>query len=136
MGNETTLVLIKPDAVLQDVWFAIMECYMKAGLAICRSKIFTMSQPTARGFYLEHEGRDYFEELIAHMTSGPIVALEITGVDAVARVRHLNGATNPAEAEEGTIRRQYGELVLGPKNAVHGSDSVESAAKAIPLIFF
>lgn len=94
-----------------------------------------MTEDLAKEFYREHEGQPYFPELIAHMISGPIIALEIHGEDILGRVRKLHGATNPLEAAEGTIRKLYGEPVRGPKNAVHGSDSSENAERELALIF-
>lgn len=133
--HQRTLVLIKPDVVERDIWFRVMLRYVGMDLGIAGSKILTMTEALAKEFYLEHKDQSFFEELIEHMTSGPIIALEIIGDYAVDTVRHLNGATNPAEAESGTIRAMYGEKVLGPKNAVHGSDSPENAEREIALIF-
>lgn len=132
---ERTLALIKPDAVAKDVWREILSRYELEGLEIIRSKILQMTKAMAKEFYAEHDGRSYFPELIEHMISGPLIALEMCGEDVLARVRNLHGATNPLEAEEGTIRRLYGEPVRGPKNAVHGSDSSESAERELTLIF-
>ena len=132
---EKTLVFIKPDAVAKDVWRDILVRYSSEGLVMIRSKILQMTEDLAKEFYVEHEGQPYFTELIAHMTSGPIIALEFLGADILERVRKLHGATNPAEAAEGTIRKLYGEPVRGPKNAVHGSDSAENAERELFLVF-
>lgn len=132
---EKTLVLIKPDAVAKDTWRQILARYSSEGLTIIRSKIFQMTEALAKEFYAEHIGKPFFSGLIVQMTSGLLIALEVRGDDIVERVRRLNGATNPAEAEEGTIRKLYGEPGRGPKNAVHGSDSAENAERELFLIF-
>lgn len=132
---ERTLVLIKPDAVAKDVWRQILNRYEVEGFEIARSRILQMTEDMAKKFYAEHEGRPYFPELIEHMISGVLIALDIQGEDVVERVRKLHGATNPLEAAEGTIRKLYGEPVRGPKNAVHGSDSSESAERELDIVF-
>jgi len=133
--EERTLVLIKPDAIEKDVWFEIIQIYLNEGLNVCKARILRMNKSLAAEFYKEHEWRSYFQELVRHMSSGPIVALIISGENAIDRVRELNGATTPAEAKEGTVRRLYGEPDSGPKNAVHGSDSKENAEREIMIIF-
>lgn len=135
MKEEKTLVLIKPDAVKQDAWFDIIQLYLFWGLKICKARILSIDESTARRFYAEHEGRSYFPGLIKHTTSGPTIALVISGKNAIQRVRKLNGATNPAEAKKGTIRHKYGELDGGPRNAVHGSDSKKSVEREMMVIF-
>jgi nucleoside-diphosphate kinase len=133
--EERTLVLIKPDAVNRNVWFDIMRRYLEEGLEIDLAQILTMDEAMAREFYAEHVGRDYFQGLIDHMISGPIIAMIVSGANAVQRVRRLNGATNPVNAKEGTIRRKYGQSDGGPKNAVHGSDSAKSFERECAIIF-
>ena len=139
MNIDRTLILIKPDTIGDDTWFEILMLYVahciKERSAIVRYKILTLSDSVVREFYYEHREKEYFEDLVAHMTSGPVIALEIRGPDVITSVRELNGATNPMEAETGTIRRLYGVRNLGPKNAVHGSDSPESAVRELSLIF-
>lgn len=113
----------------------IIQEYLNTGLEIERAKILRMDEKSAKEFYKEHDGRPYFEGLIAHTVSGPMFAMILSGKSAINLVRKLNGATNPANAEKGTIRRLYGEPDGGPRNAVHGSDSQESARREIKLIF-
>jgi len=134
--GEETLVLIKPDAIKQDVWFDIIQIYLREGLRVCKARILSMDKMLAQRFYVEHTSQAYFQKLIEHITSGPIVAMVIFGEDAIQKVRELNGATNPAKAKEGTIRRKYGEPDGGPKNAVHGSDSEESFKREARIIFW
>lgn len=134
--EELTLVLIKPDAVEKNVWFEIIQYYLNEGLKILKAKLFVrMDLEMAEAFYVDHQGKCYFDELISHMTSGLVIALLITGENAIQKVRELNGATNPAVAKTGTIRHKYGEPNGGPKNAVHGSDSKEDAGREIAMIF-
>ena len=132
---KQTLVLIKPDVIEKDVWFEIMQVYLNNGLKICRAKILNIEENLAQKFYAEHEEKPFFQELVDHMTSGPTIALIVSGENAIKKVRELNGATNPAEAREGTIRHKYGEPNGGTKNAVHGSDSKENAKREIITIF-
>ena len=132
---KQTLVLIKPDVIEKDVWFEIMQVYLNNGLKICRAKILNIEENLAQKFYAEHEEKPFFQELVDYMTSGPTIALIVSGENAIKKVRELNGATNPAEAREGTIRHKYGELNGRTKNAVHGSDSKESAKREIITIF-
>ncbi|MGC9603483.1 MAG: nucleoside-diphosphate kinase [Minisyncoccia bacterium] len=139
--KEETLVLIKPDAVKRGLYSPITQIYLyRGGLMAQRVKIFRFDKETARRFYEEHEGRlyrgePYFDKLIEHAVSGETVSLVLSGENAVRRVRELNGATNPAEAAEGTIRRKFGDPIHIERNAVHGSDSVKSAEREIAIIF-
>ena len=133
--EEKTLVLIKPDAVEKDVWFEIMQLYLNNGFRICRSKILTLDRSLAERFYAKNKKLPYFQESIEHAISGLTIALIISGEDVIQRVRELNGATNPANAREGTIRYKYGEPDSGPRNAVHGSDSKEDVTKEETIIF-
>lgn len=133
--KERTLVLIKPDAMEKGLRLPIIQEYLNHGLSIEKAKTLKMSEELAKKFYEKHDGKPYFPGLIQHMISGPMVALVLSGREAIERVRKLNGKTNPAEAEKGTIRRLYGEPNGGPRNAVHGSDSPESAEREIRLIF-
>lgn len=133
--NERTLVLIKPDAVEKMARLPIIQAYLNAGLVIEKAKTLKMSEELAKKFYEEHDGKPYFSGLIQHTISGPMIALVLSGKEAVKRVRELNGATNPANAKMGTVRYLYGEPNGGPRNAVHGSDSPQSAEREIRLIF-
>lgn len=133
--NERTLVLIKPDAVEKMARLPIIQAYLNAGLAIEKAKTLKMSEELAKEFYEEHDGKPYFSGLIQHTISGPMIALVLSGKEAVKRARELNGATNPANARKGTVRQLYGEPNGGPRNAVHSSDSPQSAEREIRLIF-
>ena len=131
--QEKTLVLIKPDAFEKRHTGDIIAIYEKAGLKILAMKLMQMTPRVAQKHYAEHIGRPYYAELEEFMTSAPLVAMVLAGDDAIARVREINGKTNPAEAAEGTVRKLYAESV--GKNAVHASDSSESAAREIAIFF-
>ena len=131
--QEKTLVLIKPDAFEKRHTGDIIAIYEKAGLKILAMKLMQMTPRVAQKHYAEHIGRPYYAELEEFMTSAPLVAMVLAGDDAIARVREINGKTNPAEAAEGTVRKLYAESV--GKNAVHASDSPESAAREIAIFF-
>ena len=130
---EKTLVLIKPDAYTKGHSGDIIKIYEKEGFRIVAMKLMKMTKNLAQKHYVEHIGRPYYEELEEFMTSAPLVAMVLEGEDVIARVRKLNGKTNPAEAEEGTIRKLYAESA--GRNAVHASDSVESANREIHIFF-
>ena len=131
--QEKTLVLIKPDAFEKQHTGDIIAIYEKAGLKILAMKLMQMTPRVAQKHYAEHIGRPYYAELEEFMTSAPLVAMVLAGDDAIARVREINGKTNPAEAAEGTVRKLYAESV--GKNAVHASDSPASAAREIAIFF-
>ena len=131
--QEKTLVLIKPDAFEKQHTGDILAIYEKAGLKILAMKLMQMTPRVAQKHYAEHIGRPYYAELEDFMTSAPLVAMVLAGDDAIARVREINGKTNPAEAAEGTVRKLYAESV--GKNAVHASDSPESSAREIAIFF-
>ena len=131
--QDKTLVLIKPDAFEKQHPGDIIAIYEKAGLKILAMKLMQMTPRVAQKHYAEHIGRPYYAELEEFMTSAPLVAMVLAGDDAIARVREINGKTNPAEAAEGTVRKLYAESV--GKNAVHASDSPESAAREIAIFF-
>ena len=130
---EKTLVLIKPDAVRGKHIGDIVKIYEEKGLKILAMKMLQMDEKLASKHYEEHIGRPYYDDLMGFMTSGPIIAMVLEGEDAIANVRRINGKTNPAEADEGTIRKLYAES--GSRNAVHASDSPESAAREIAIFF-
>ena len=130
---EMTLSIIKPDAVAKNVIGQIEQRFEDAGLKIVASKMLHLSIDKAHGFYAEHEGKPFFNALIQFMTSGPVVIQVLEGDNAVLRNRELMGATNPAEAEPGTIRREYAESLEA--NSVHGSDSLENAKIEIDFFF-
>lgn len=131
---ELTFVLIKPDGVMKGVVEDIIQRYLDASLRILQRLPVVMDIDTAREFYSEHKDRFFFEGLILSMISGPCVALILEGENAVKVVRALNGATNPAEAEPGTIRHDF-RSAGGPFNTVHGSDSRAAALREIDIVF-
>ncbi|RTR01992.1 nucleoside-diphosphate kinase [Halomonas nitroreducens] len=133
MATERTLSIIKPDAVAKNVIGEIESRFEKAGLKIVAAKMLQLSQEQAEGFYAEHKERPFFGDLVGFMTSGPVVVQVLEGENAIAANRDLMGATNPKEAEAGTIRADFAQSI--DANAVHGSDSPESAAREIAYFF-
>lgn len=133
MAIERTLSIIKPDAVAKNVIGNIIGRFESAGLQVVGIKMLHLSDAQAEGFYAEHKGKGFFADLIAFMTSGPVVVQILEGENAIAQNRALMGATNPKEAEKGTIRADYAETI--DANAVHGSDSPASAAREIDYFF-
>jgi nucleoside-diphosphate kinase len=135
--HQQTLALIKPDATENKNFIEILEMYKKRlpQLEIVEAKIISWNEEFAKLFYQEHEGTFYFKDLIWQMTSGPIIALLLQGENAIEQVRKLNGATNPAKAEPGSIRFRYGTPDGGPKNAVHSSANEADATREIALVF-
>ncbi|MCP5161729.1 MAG: nucleoside-diphosphate kinase [Hahellaceae bacterium] len=133
MAIERTLSIIKPDAVAKNVIGKIYSRFESNGLRIVASKMMHLSQEQAEGFYAEHKERGFFKDLVAFMTSGPVVVQVLEGEGAVLKNRDLMGATNPKEAAEGTIRADFAESI--DANAVHGSDSTASAEREIAYFF-
>ncbi|MCW8885256.1 MAG: nucleoside-diphosphate kinase [Motiliproteus sp.] len=133
MPIERTLSIIKPDAVAKNVIGKIYSRFESNGLKIVEAKMLTLSKELAEGFYAEHKGRPFFDDLVAFMTSGPVVVQALEGEGAINKNRELMGATNPQEAAEGTIRRDFAESI--DANAVHGSDSPASAEREIAYFF-
>lgn len=133
MAIERTLSIIKPDAVAKNVIGEIYSRFEKAGLKIVASKMLRLDDELAGGFYAEHRERGFFGDLIAFMTSGPVMVQVLEGEGAVLKNRELMGATNPADAEAGTIRADFAVSI--DANAVHGSDSVESAQREVSYFF-
>jgi nucleoside-diphosphate kinase len=133
MAEERTLSIIKPDAVGKNIIGKIYSRFETNGLRVVAAKMLRLSDETAGGFYAEHRGRPFFPDLIEFMTSGPVMVQVLEGEGAVARNRELMGATNPKEAAEGTIRADFASSI--DANAVHGSDSPESAAREIAYFF-
>ncbi len=133
MAIERTLSIIKPDAVSKNVIGQILSRFEAAGLRIIAAKMIHLSQEQAEGFYAEHKGRGFFADLVAFMTSGPVVVQVLEGENAVLRNRELMGATNPKEAAPGTIRADFAKSI--DANAVHGSDSPKSAAREVAYFF-
>ncbi len=133
MAVQRTLSIVKPDAVGKNVIGQIYSRFEEAGLQIVAARMLHLSEEVAGGFYAEHRERPFFPALIEFMTSGPVVVQVLEGEDAIARNRQLMGATNPKEAEAGTIRADFAESI--DANAVHGSDSEASAAREIAYFF-
>jgi nucleoside-diphosphate kinase len=133
MAVERTLSIVKPDAVARNLIGEIYTRFEKSGLQIIAAKMLRMTPEQAGGFYAEHKARPFFNDLVGYMTSGPVVVQVLEGEGAVALNRQLMGATNPKDAEPGTIRGDLAESVEA--NAVHGSDSTESAAREIAYFF-
>lgn len=133
MSTERTLSIIKPDAVAKNVIGEIYSRFEQDGLRIVAAKRLKLSEELAGGFYAEHKDRPFFADLIKFMTSGPVMIQVLEGEGAVVKNRDLMGATNPAEAETGTIRADYAESI--DANAVHGSDSPTSAEREIDYFF-
>lgn len=130
---ERTLAIIKPDGVKQRIIGDVIRRYEKAALTIVGMKMLRLSREEAEGFYQVHRERPFFDSLTRFMTSGPIVVLVLEGEDAIVKNRNLMGATDPAKADAGTIRREFASSI--ESNVVHGSDSPESAAVEIPYFF-
>jgi len=130
---EQTLSIIKPDAVAKSVVGKILSRFEDAGLRIAATKKIQLSRAEAEAFYAVHAERPFFGELVDFMISGPVVVTVLEGEDAMAKNRDLMGATNPKEAQAGTIRADFAESI--DANAVHGSDSVENAAIEIAFFF-
>ncbi len=133
MAVERTLSIIKPDAVGKNIIGKIYSRFESNGLRIVASKMLRLNDTVAGGFYAEHEGRPFYPALIEFMTSGPVVVQVLEGEGAIARNRELMGATNPKEADEGTIRADFASSI--DANAVHGSDSPQSAEREIAYFF-
>lgn len=133
MAVERTLSIIKPDAVAKNVIGQIESRFENAGLRLVAMKMVQLSREQAEGFYAEHKERPFFADLVAFMTSGPVVVQVLEGEGAVLKNRELMGATNPKEAAPGTIRADFAQSI--DENAVHGSDSAESAAREISYFF-
>ena len=133
MAVERTFSIVKPDAVARNLIGEIYSRFEKGGLRIVASKMLQLSEEQARGFYAEHDGKPFFEDLCSYMRSGPVMVQVLEGEDAIVTNRRLMGATNPKEADPGTIRADFAESI--DANAVHGSDSPESAAREIAFFF-
>ena len=130
---ERTLSIIKPDAVAKNVIGEIYSRFEGAGFKIVAAKMLHLDEIMAGGFYAVHQDRPFFKDLIAFMTSGPVIVQVLEGENAVAKPREIMGATTPQEAASGTIRSDFAESL--DENAVHGSDSIENAAIEIAYFF-
>jgi nucleoside-diphosphate kinase len=133
MARERTLSIIKPDATRRNLTGAINDRIEKAGLRIVAQKRLKLTKQQAEGFYAVHRERPFFAGLVAFMTSGPVVVQVLEGENAVAKYREVMGATDPAKAAAGTIRKDFAESIEA--NSVHGSDSPENAAAEIAFFF-
>ena len=133
MAVTRTFSIIKPDATRRNLTGAVTAKLEEAGLRVVASKRIQMSQAQAEGFYAVHKERPFFGELVSFMVSGPVVVQVLEGEDAVKRNRDIMGATNPANADAGTIRKDFAESIEA--NSVHGSDSEENAAIEIAFFF-
>jgi nucleoside-diphosphate kinase len=130
---ERTLSIIKPDGVEKNIIGKIYSRFEKAGLKIVEAKMLHLSREKAEGFYAVHKERPFFDDLVDYMTSGPVMVQVLEGEDAINLNRTLMGATNPEDAEEGTIRKDFAESI--ERNAVHGSDGPDTAAVEIEYFF-
>ena len=133
MAVERTFSIIKPDAVGKNVIGEIYARFEQGGLRIVAAKMLHLTQQQAEDFYAIHKARPFFNDLVAFMTSGPVMVQVLEGEDAIRKNRELMGATNPQEAAAGTIRADFAETV--DENAVHGSDAAETAAQEIAFFF-
>ena len=130
---EQTLSIIKPDATKRNITGKINNKFEETGLKIVAQKKIKLTQDQAKAFYYIHKDRPFFQSLVNFMTSGPIVVQVLKGENAVAKNREIMGATNPSEAIEGSIRKEFAENIEA--NSVHGSDSIENAKKEIAFFF-
>ena len=133
MGIEQTFSIIKPNAINKNVIGAVITKFEENGLKVAGAKLVHLTKVKCEEFYAEHSERPFFGELVDFMTSGPVMLMALSGENAVIRNREIMGATNPAEAAEGTLRKLFGDSM--GENAVHGSDSLESAARELSLFF-
>lgn len=134
MAIEKTFSIIKPNSVKNNNVGAIIDRFEKAGLKVAAAKMLTLDKAKAEGFYAEHSARPFFGSLISFMTSGPVLLMVLEGENAVLRNREIMGATDPAKAAPGTIRKDFADSIEA--NAVHGSDSADSAKREISYFFF
>ncbi|MBX7147776.1 nucleoside-diphosphate kinase [bacterium] len=133
MAIETTLGIVKPDGVAKNVIGQILARVEKAGLTIVAGRMLQLDAKKAEGFYAVHKERPFFGSLVSYMTSGPVFVFAMKGEGAIAKWRELMGATNPANAAEGTIRKDFAENI--EKNTVHGSDAAETAKVEVAYFF-
>ena len=131
--SQLTFAMIKPNAMKKNVIGAIIQKFEESNLRLAAAKMVLLTQEQCRKFYAEHKDRPFFEELVTFISSYPVLLMVLSGENAVLKAREIMGATNPAEAAPNTIRRLYGESM--GENAVHGSDSKESAAREVAFFF-
>lgn len=133
MATERTLSIIKPDGIGKNVVGEVISKLEKGGLKIVAAKMLHLTQEQAQGFYAVHKERPFFNDLVAFMTSGPVMVMVLEGDDAILKNREIMGATNPAEANPGTIRAEFATTI--DENIVHGSDGSETAKTEINFFF-
>lgn len=133
MAVEQTLSIIKPDGVQKNLIGEIYGRFEKAGLEIVAARMLHLTREQAEGFYAVHRERPFFNDLVSYMTSGPVIVQVLEGADAIAKHRKIMGATNPADADPGTIRADFAESI--EQNVVHGSDGSDTAATEIAYFF-
>ena len=133
MSVEQTLSIIKPDGVEKNLIGEIYSRFEKAGLQIFAARMMHLSQEQAEGFYAVHSERPFYNDLVRYMRSGPVMVAALEGESAIARHREIMGATNPADADPGTIRKDFAASI--EENVVHGSDGPETAAQEIAFFF-
>ena len=133
MSTERTLSIIKPDATKRNITGKIISCFEESGLNIIAQKKILLTKERAEGFYSVHSDKPFFADLVNFMTSAPIIVQVLEGENAIIKNREIMGATNPEEAEEGTIRKQFALSIEA--NSVHGSDSAETAIEEINYFF-
>ncbi len=133
MAVEQTLSIIKPDGVQKNLVGEILGRFEKAGLQIVAARMLHLREEQAKGFYAVHKDRPFYSDLVSYMTSGPVMVQVLEGDDAIAKNREIMGATNPADAEPGTIRADFAASI--EENVVHGSDASETAAAEIAFFF-
>ena len=131
--SELTFTMIKPNAMKKNVVGAIIQRFEENSLRLVAARLASLTQEQCREFYAEHKDRPFFEELVTFISSYPVFLMVLSGENAVLKAREIMGATNPAEADPNTIRKLYGDSV--GENAVHGSDSKESATREIAIFF-
>ena len=133
MAVEQTLSIIKPDGVQKNLIGEIVSRFENSGLEVVAARMMHLSREQAQEFYAVHKERPFFDDLVSYMTSGPVVVQALQGEDAVAKNRDIMGATNPADADPGTIRADHAASI--EENVVHGSDAAETAAAEIAFFF-
>jgi nucleoside-diphosphate kinase len=133
MAVEQTLSIIKPDGVQKNLIGEIYSRFEKAGLEIVAARMLHLTKQQAQGFYAVHKARPFFNDLVAYMTSGPVMVQVLSGKNAIAKNREIMGATNPADAAPGTIRADHADSI--EENIVHGSDGAATAATEIQFFF-
>ncbi len=133
MATERTLSIVKPDGVQKNVIGEIYRRFEQGGLRIVAAKMLHLTKSQAEGFYDVHRHRPFYRELVDYMTSGPVMVQVLKGEDAIRRNREIMGATNPADADPGTIRADFAESIQ--ENAVHGSDGSDTAVREIEFFF-